>query len=176
MAPAVTLDDTLGAAFIGNILAACLYGMTTLQTYIYYGRSDTESKTLKSLIAFLCGNAMRGKIGNAQNGKLGIATPKLAIANRLKLHGHDKCGTTNFSTASTRSRTLQNLTRHHYHHRSLGTAITDQLWAGCKAFWAQNKQSARVFQSKPHASKSPFYREHTEELYVFHWHAFYGSC
>ncbi|TBU55530.1 hypothetical protein BD310DRAFT_683566 [Dichomitus squalens] len=53
MAPAVALDDTLGAAFIGDILAACLYGLTTLQTYIYYGRSGRDLKTLKSLIAFL---------------------------------------------------------------------------------------------------------------------------
>ncbi|EIW55741.1 uncharacterized protein TRAVEDRAFT_50222 [Trametes versicolor FP-101664 SS1] len=54
MAPiSLSLGNTIGAAFIGNILAACLYGLTTLQTYVYYGKSRKDSATMKSLVAFL---------------------------------------------------------------------------------------------------------------------------
>ncbi|KAI0780183.1 hypothetical protein C8Q74DRAFT_1367947 [Fomes fomentarius] len=48
-----TLDNTLGSAFIGNILAACLFGLTTLQTYTYYGRSRGDVRTLKVLVGVL---------------------------------------------------------------------------------------------------------------------------
>ncbi|KAI1798241.1 hypothetical protein LXA43DRAFT_18532 [Ganoderma leucocontextum] len=51
--PPFILDQTLGAAFIGNILAACLYGLTTLQTYIYFARDNMDSCTLNTLIAIL---------------------------------------------------------------------------------------------------------------------------
>ncbi|RPD65457.1 hypothetical protein L227DRAFT_212549 [Lentinus tigrinus ALCF2SS1-6] len=47
------LHNTLGAAYIGNILAACLYGLTTLQTFIYYNRSPKDSAVLKTLVAML---------------------------------------------------------------------------------------------------------------------------
>ncbi|KAI0701745.1 hypothetical protein C8Q76DRAFT_756777 [Earliella scabrosa] len=53
MAIAQTLDNTLGAAFVGNIFAATLYGLTTLQTYTYYNRSGKDSRLLKSLVAIL---------------------------------------------------------------------------------------------------------------------------
>ncbi|KAI0746744.1 hypothetical protein C8Q80DRAFT_793006 [Daedaleopsis nitida] len=53
MAIAQTLDNTLGAAYVGNIFAATLYGLTTLQTYTYYNRSSKDSGLLKSLVAML---------------------------------------------------------------------------------------------------------------------------
>ncbi|KAL1944041.1 hypothetical protein VTO73DRAFT_3859 [Trametes versicolor] len=54
MAPiSLSLGNTIGAVFIGNILAACLYGLTTLQTYVYYGKSRKDSATMKGLVAFL---------------------------------------------------------------------------------------------------------------------------
>ncbi|KAI1798240.1 hypothetical protein LXA43DRAFT_1088365 [Ganoderma leucocontextum] len=51
--PGVSLHNTLGAAFVGNIVAAALYGLTTLQTYTYYGRSANDPKMLKYLIGVL---------------------------------------------------------------------------------------------------------------------------
>ncbi|KAI0717412.1 hypothetical protein C8T65DRAFT_116374 [Cerioporus squamosus] len=47
------LHDTLGAALIGNIVAACLYGFTTLQTFTYYNRSSKDPPVLKTLVAIL---------------------------------------------------------------------------------------------------------------------------
>ncbi|KAI0712973.1 hypothetical protein C8T65DRAFT_739183 [Cerioporus squamosus] len=49
----LNLDNTLGAVFVGNLVAACLYGLTTLQTYTYFGRSREDSVLLRSMIAFL---------------------------------------------------------------------------------------------------------------------------
>ncbi|EIW55740.1 uncharacterized protein TRAVEDRAFT_73541 [Trametes versicolor FP-101664 SS1] len=49
----LSLDDTLGAAFLGNIAAACLYGGTVVQTYIYYGRNGGDRLYLKLLVFFL---------------------------------------------------------------------------------------------------------------------------
>ncbi|RPD63687.1 hypothetical protein L227DRAFT_358653 [Lentinus tigrinus ALCF2SS1-6] len=50
---AATTENTLGAILIGNIVAAFLYGMTTLQTYMYFGRCRGDSVPLRSLVAFL---------------------------------------------------------------------------------------------------------------------------
>ncbi|RPD78486.1 hypothetical protein L226DRAFT_568119 [Lentinus tigrinus ALCF2SS1-7] len=50
---AATTENTLGAILIGNIVAAFLYGMTTLQTYMYFGRCRGDSIPLRSLVAFL---------------------------------------------------------------------------------------------------------------------------
>ncbi|KAI0324065.1 hypothetical protein GY45DRAFT_1439311 [Cubamyces sp. BRFM 1775] len=49
----ISLNDTLGAAFVGNILAACLYGLTTLQTSIYFGRCRKDSVAMKGLVVLL---------------------------------------------------------------------------------------------------------------------------
>ncbi|KAI0659168.1 hypothetical protein C8Q70DRAFT_155265 [Cubamyces menziesii] len=49
----ISLNETLGAAFVGDILAACLYGLTTLQTLIYFGRSRKDPLLLKSLVILL---------------------------------------------------------------------------------------------------------------------------
>ncbi|TFK90378.1 hypothetical protein K466DRAFT_596979 [Polyporus arcularius HHB13444] len=54
VAIAATLDNTLGALLIGNLISACLYGFTTLQTYTYFsGGSRGDSIWLRSLVAFL---------------------------------------------------------------------------------------------------------------------------
>ncbi|KAI0712971.1 hypothetical protein C8T65DRAFT_829169, partial [Cerioporus squamosus] len=52
-AVAATMDNTLGAVLIGNLIAACLYGLTTIQTYIYFGRCREDSIWLRSLVVFL---------------------------------------------------------------------------------------------------------------------------
>ncbi|KAI0701759.1 hypothetical protein C8Q76DRAFT_240747 [Earliella scabrosa] len=53
MAP-LALDDTLGAAFLGTIATSCLYGITVVQTYIYYKRySETDPLYLKCLVFLL---------------------------------------------------------------------------------------------------------------------------
>ncbi|KAH9896845.1 hypothetical protein C8Q73DRAFT_687432 [Cubamyces lactineus] len=49
----ISLNETLGAAFVGDILAACLYGLTTLQTLTYFGRCRKDSVVLKSLVILL---------------------------------------------------------------------------------------------------------------------------
>ncbi|KAH9896846.1 hypothetical protein C8Q73DRAFT_429397 [Cubamyces lactineus] len=49
----ITLNDTLGAVFLGNIAAACFYGITLLQTWIYYGRNGSDRVYLKVLVFIL---------------------------------------------------------------------------------------------------------------------------
>ncbi|KAI0746743.1 hypothetical protein C8Q80DRAFT_1271589 [Daedaleopsis nitida] len=49
----IDLDQTLGALFIGHFVASSLYGLSTLQTYTYYGRSSNDSPSLKWLVAVL---------------------------------------------------------------------------------------------------------------------------
>ncbi|KAI0745045.1 hypothetical protein C8Q76DRAFT_688270 [Earliella scabrosa] len=44
-----TLDNTLGALFIGSIVVACLLGVTTYQTYTYYERCQEDRMLLKIL-------------------------------------------------------------------------------------------------------------------------------
>lgn len=50
--PALHLDSTLGAAYIGNIVAAILFGVTNLQTYIYFERNQ-DALLLRFLIFLL---------------------------------------------------------------------------------------------------------------------------
>ncbi|RPD65458.1 hypothetical protein L226DRAFT_530957 [Lentinus tigrinus ALCF2SS1-7] len=49
----LALDDTLGAAFLGTIATSCLYGITIVQTYIYYKRNESDPAYLKLLVFFL---------------------------------------------------------------------------------------------------------------------------
>ncbi|KDR69216.1 hypothetical protein GALMADRAFT_924903 [Galerina marginata CBS 339.88] len=44
-----TLDNTWGAALIGMILASILYGITTLQLYIYFNNYPNDERRLKIL-------------------------------------------------------------------------------------------------------------------------------
>ncbi|KAI0090670.1 hypothetical protein BDY19DRAFT_992098 [Irpex rosettiformis] len=46
------LDDTLGAAFVGNIAAAVLYGVTNLQIYTYFERNN-DGLLLRIMILIL---------------------------------------------------------------------------------------------------------------------------
>jgi len=48
-----SLNNNWGAAYIGMVVAAILYGITTLQTYIYYSHYPNDKKSLKFLVAFL---------------------------------------------------------------------------------------------------------------------------
>ncbi|KAF8160166.1 hypothetical protein BJ912DRAFT_1103603 [Pholiota molesta] len=45
-----TLDNTWGAALIGLVVASILYGMTTLQAYIYYTKYPNDVRTIKLLV------------------------------------------------------------------------------------------------------------------------------
>jgi hypothetical protein len=47
------LDSTLGAAFIGNIVAGVLYGITCLQTFVYHKKGRGDHKSFKATIYFL---------------------------------------------------------------------------------------------------------------------------
>ncbi|KAI0717411.1 hypothetical protein C8T65DRAFT_737992 [Cerioporus squamosus] len=49
----LALDDTLGAAFLGTVATSCLYGITLVQTYIYYKRNSSDPTYLKLLVFFL---------------------------------------------------------------------------------------------------------------------------
>ncbi|KAF8151021.1 hypothetical protein B0H34DRAFT_159626 [Crassisporium funariophilum] len=51
--PKLNLDNTLGAAFLGNILAAVLYGITCLQTFVYYKKSQNDHLSFRLVIYFL---------------------------------------------------------------------------------------------------------------------------
>ncbi|CDO70152.1 hypothetical protein BN946_scf185009.g3 [Trametes cinnabarina] len=43
----VSLDATLGAAFLGHIVTILLYGITSLQAFMYYRRNNTDGSKLK---------------------------------------------------------------------------------------------------------------------------------
>ncbi|KAI0639617.1 hypothetical protein C8Q77DRAFT_76326 [Trametes polyzona] len=49
----LTLTGSLGPMFTGVVLASCLYGVTTLQTYIYFVHDFADGKFLKYLVFFL---------------------------------------------------------------------------------------------------------------------------
>ncbi|KAI0371924.1 hypothetical protein BV20DRAFT_1051116 [Pilatotrama ljubarskyi] len=49
----LSLDDTLGAVFLGSIAAACFYGITVVQTWMYYGRGRGDRLYLKCLVFLL---------------------------------------------------------------------------------------------------------------------------
>ncbi|PPQ95696.1 hypothetical protein CVT26_008379 [Gymnopilus dilepis] len=42
------LDGTLGAAFLGLLAAAILYGVTSVQTFIYFHDSQNDTRLLKA--------------------------------------------------------------------------------------------------------------------------------
>ncbi|TFK33459.1 hypothetical protein BDQ12DRAFT_738775 [Crucibulum laeve] len=46
----LNLNSTLGAVFLGNIAAAILYGITTLQTFTYYKTYQRDSLTFRWLV------------------------------------------------------------------------------------------------------------------------------
>ncbi|OJT12773.1 hypothetical protein TRAPUB_10608 [Trametes pubescens] len=48
-----SLDNTFGAALIGLIVGAFLFGMTILQTFTYFGNYNEDSKIVKSLVLIL---------------------------------------------------------------------------------------------------------------------------
>ncbi|KAJ7758487.1 hypothetical protein DFH07DRAFT_449979 [Mycena maculata] len=49
----LSLQSTFGSAFIGLVASAVLYGVTILQTYLYYRNYPEDSKILKWMIAIL---------------------------------------------------------------------------------------------------------------------------
>ncbi|KAJ7696076.1 hypothetical protein B0H17DRAFT_417550 [Mycena rosella] len=49
----VSLQSTFGSAFIGLVVSAILYGVTILQTYLYYRNYPEDSKILKWMVAIL---------------------------------------------------------------------------------------------------------------------------
>ncbi|KAL5483634.1 hypothetical protein ACEPAI_8866 [Sanghuangporus weigelae] len=51
--PVIHLDDSLGAAFIGLLFAAILFGVTNVQSLIYYQNSTRDPLHMKWTIAFL---------------------------------------------------------------------------------------------------------------------------
>ncbi|KAI0830520.1 hypothetical protein BC628DRAFT_874719 [Trametes gibbosa] len=48
-----SLTPMLGAMYIGVVLASSLYGVTSLQTYIYFARGPSDAKPVQSLVFFL---------------------------------------------------------------------------------------------------------------------------
>ncbi|PCH42538.1 hypothetical protein WOLCODRAFT_163869 [Wolfiporia cocos MD-104 SS10] len=48
-----SLSPTLGATYIGTIFAAILFGVTNVQTYMYYKRNSSDSLLLRNLVFFL---------------------------------------------------------------------------------------------------------------------------
>ncbi|KAF8337190.1 hypothetical protein F5887DRAFT_1283008 [Amanita rubescens] len=44
------LDTTLGATFVGNVIAGCLYGIASIQAYTYFRRRPTDSIIFRSLL------------------------------------------------------------------------------------------------------------------------------
>ena len=45
--PPITLDDTLGASFLGHFGTTLLYGITTLQAFMYYRAKYNDHVLLK---------------------------------------------------------------------------------------------------------------------------------
>jgi len=50
---AIDLNKTLGALLLGNIVASILYGITSLQAFLYYKDSQQDGLSFRLLIAFL---------------------------------------------------------------------------------------------------------------------------
>jgi len=48
-----TIDNTLGAVFLGNLTAAILYGVTCVQTFIYFQTYPKDAVSLKATVFFL---------------------------------------------------------------------------------------------------------------------------
>ncbi|KAJ6512187.1 hypothetical protein C8R47DRAFT_1314226 [Mycena vitilis] len=48
-----SLQSTFGSAFVGLVVSAILYGVTILQTYLYYRNYPQDSKILKWMVAIL---------------------------------------------------------------------------------------------------------------------------
>ncbi|KAF8968562.1 hypothetical protein BDZ97DRAFT_1799061 [Flammula alnicola] len=46
--PLNALDSTLGAAFLGTLAAAIFYGLTSVQTFIYFQNSAGDGRFFKS--------------------------------------------------------------------------------------------------------------------------------
>ncbi|KAF8336155.1 hypothetical protein F5887DRAFT_575531 [Amanita rubescens] len=44
------LDTTLGATFVGNVIAGCLYGIASIQAYTYFRGKPTDSIMFRSLL------------------------------------------------------------------------------------------------------------------------------
>ncbi|OBZ76406.1 hypothetical protein A0H81_03434 [Grifola frondosa] len=53
MSSPIKLDNTLGAAFLGNIVAAIFYGITSVQTFSYYKRNGNDPRFMKIMIFIL---------------------------------------------------------------------------------------------------------------------------
>lgn len=51
--PQITVQDTYGAGYIGVILTAILYGLTTLQTYFYYVHYTDDGLDIKFLVSLI---------------------------------------------------------------------------------------------------------------------------
>ncbi|KAJ7490992.1 hypothetical protein FB451DRAFT_1221663 [Mycena latifolia] len=51
--PTFHFDSTLGAFQIGVVVSSVLFGVTTTQTYTYYGRFPEDSRGLKCLVALI---------------------------------------------------------------------------------------------------------------------------
>ncbi|KAJ6508166.1 hypothetical protein C8R45DRAFT_1167774 [Mycena sanguinolenta] len=48
-----SLQSTFGSAFVGLVVSALLYGVTILQTYLYYRNYPEDNKILKWMVAIL---------------------------------------------------------------------------------------------------------------------------
>ncbi|RDB29098.1 hypothetical protein Hypma_014793 [Hypsizygus marmoreus] len=49
----INLDSKLGAGFLGNLIAGIFYGITCVQTYIYFTRNGKDTTQFRILILFL---------------------------------------------------------------------------------------------------------------------------
>ncbi|KAJ8520736.1 hypothetical protein ONZ45_g2452 [Pleurotus djamor] len=49
----LNLDAKLGAMFLGNVVAAILYGVTSVQTFIYFKGSAQDLRSLKVIVLIL---------------------------------------------------------------------------------------------------------------------------
>ncbi|KAI0706348.1 hypothetical protein C8Q76DRAFT_786972 [Earliella scabrosa] len=49
----MAVDQTLGAGFVGSLVASCLYGVTCLQTFIYFQQYASDHIRLKLIVSIL---------------------------------------------------------------------------------------------------------------------------
>ncbi|KAF9471161.1 hypothetical protein BDN70DRAFT_784519, partial [Pholiota conissans] len=52
--PPFNAQPTLGALFIGVLISCFLFGIVTLQTYLYYRKFPEDRARLKIMVAFVC--------------------------------------------------------------------------------------------------------------------------
>jgi hypothetical protein len=68
----MTVDNTLGAAFLGHSVETALFGVTTVQCILYYRRHADDALKLKSLVSKLPGSVYAHALISLRLAQIGL--------------------------------------------------------------------------------------------------------